>query len=257
MSFDELNLLDFLHSDAPLVLDSSSTLLFRQAIHDETKPAYDVGIPLRAYLAYRDVVKLDETKLQWNRAGSNLSFPNTIKLTRELGRLCGIFFIYGAVGESSRVFIFSDMKDNLMDEFKEIVYKLSSSAKLIPAHELHDSFFVIDDEYVSYLLRDVLCYKRYVYDYRIPGWYFNTNDEFLKGFIDVVSGTEGDVEMCLSNREFIDDFRLLLKKFNIDSTVEFALEGKLESTDTYMERKWILRYELDWTKEKDETTEDK
>ena len=254
MPIDELNLLDCLYSDAPLVLDSSSTLLFRQAIHDETKPAYDVGIPLREYLAYRDVVKLDETKLRWNLAGSNLSFPNTIKLTRELGRLCGIFYTYGAVDESSRVYIFSDMKDNLMDEFKEIVYKLSSSAKLIPVHELHDSFFEIDDAYVRYLLSDVLCHKRYVYEYHIPGWYFNTNNEFLKGFIDVVSGTEGDVELCLFNRDFIEDFRLLLKKFNIDSTVEFALEGKLE---TYIKKKWILRYKLDWTKEKDETTEDK
>ena len=217
-SIDELNLLDFLPQNVC--------------------PSIEDGHRL----------KLRESKLV-------SKFPSiTLKLTKELGRLSGIFYTYGAVNEDSRVFISSDMKDNLMDEFKEIVYKLSSSAKLIPVHELHDSFFEIDDEYVSYLLRDVLCYKRYVYDYHIPGWYFNTNDEFLKGFIEVISGTEGHVEICLIDREFIEDFRLLLKKFNINGIVEITKENKTVSADSYTEKKWLLRYYLDWS---NKTTEDK
>lgn len=210
-SIDELNLLDFLPQNVCHSIEDGHRL------------------------------KLRESKLV-------SKFPSiTLKLTRELGRLSGIFYTYGGVNEDSRVFISSNMKDNLMDEFKEIVYKLSSSAKLIPVHELHDSFFEIDDEYVSYLLRDVLCYKRYVYDYRIPGWYFNTNDEFLKGFIDVISGTEGRVEICLTNREFIEDFRLLLKKFNINGIVEITEENKTVSADSYTEKKWLLKYYLDWS----------
>ena len=179
---------------------------------------------------------------------------HTLKLTRELGRLSGIFYLYGTVRDDGRVCISSLMRDSLMNEFKETIIKLSSNANLISIDESDNDLLKLDDEYVSYILRDVLCYKTSTYECHIPGWYFNTNDEFLKGFIDVISGTEGHVEICLTNREFIEDFRLLLKKFNIDGEITIAEESETVSADTYTEKKWILRYELDWTKE---TTEDK
>lgn len=206
-SIDELNLLDFLPQ--------------------HVCPSIEDGHRL----------KLRESKLV-------SKFPSiTLKLTKELGRLSGIFYTYGAVNEDSRVLISSVMKDNLMDEFKEIVYKLSSSAKLIPVHELHDSFFEIDDEYVSYLLRDVLSYKRYVYDYHIPGWYFNTNDEFLKGFIEVINHTTFPyVDLFSKNREFVEDFRLLLKKFDIDAVVHFLPRIKNSKGEYEEDHCWYLTY---------------
>lgn len=206
-SIDELNLLDFLPQNVCHSIEDGHRL------------------------------KLRESKLV-------SKFPSiTLKLTRDLGRLSGIFYTYGAVNEDSRVFISSDMKDNLMDEFKEIVYKLSSSAKFIPVHELHDSFFEIDDEYVSYLLRDVLCYKRYAYDYHIPGWYFNTNDEFLKGFIDVINHTTLPyVDLFSKNREFVEDFRLLLKKFDIDAVVHHLPRIKNGEGEYVEDHSWYLTY---------------
>lgn len=179
---------------------------------------------------------------------------HTLKLTRELGRLSGIFYLYGTVRDNGNVCISPLMRDSLMNEFKETIIKLSSNANLISIDESDDVLLKLDDEYVSYVLRDVLCYKRSLFDYHIPGWYFNTNDEFLKGFIEVISGTEGHVEICLTNREFIEDFRLLLKKFNINGIVEIAKENKTVSADSYIEKKWLLRYHLDWS---NKTTEDK
>lgn len=179
---------------------------------------------------------------------------HTLKLTRELGRLSGIFYLYGTVRDNGNVCISPLMRDSLMNEFKETIIKLSSNANLISIDESDDVLLKVDDEYVSYVLRDVLCYKKSLFDYHIPGWYFNANDEFLKGFIDIISGTEGHVEICLTNREFIEDFRLLLKKFNIDGIVEITKENKTVSADSYIEKKWLLRYYLDWS---NKTTEDK
>lgn len=172
---------------------------------------------------------------------------HTLKLTRELGRLSGIFYLYGTVRDNGNVCISPLMRDSLMNEFKETIIKLSSNANLISIDESDDVLLKVDDEYVSYVLRDVLCYKRSLFDYHIPGWYFNTNDEFLKGFIGVISGTVGRVEICLTNREFIEDFRLLLKKFNINGIVEIAKENKTVSADSYTKKKWLLRYYLDWS----------
>lgn len=181
----------------------------------------------------------------------------TLKLTRELGCLSGIFYLCGAVDANKDVYISSCMREDLMKEFREIVNKLSPDVKFIPSHQHHDNFFKIDNEYVCYLLRDVLCCKESACDYHIPGWYFNTNDEFLKGFIDVISGVQAHVKLCLFNREFIEDFRLLLKKFNIDSTVDIVPTVSKMVCGTYEEKRWLLRYDLDWSKERDATTEDK
>ena len=179
---------------------------------------------------------------------------HTLKLTRELGRLSGIFYLYGTVRDDGGVCISSLMRDSLMNEFKETIIKLSSNANLISIDESDNDLLKLDDEYVSYVLRDVLCRKTSTCEYHIPGWYFNTNDEFLKGFIDVISGTEGHVEISLTNREFIEDFRLLLKKFNINGIVEIAEESETVSENSYTEKKWLLRYYLDWS---NKTTEDK
>ena len=147
---------------------------------------------------------------------------HTLKLTRELGRLSGIFYLYGSVRDNGNVCISPLMRDSLMNEFKETIIKLSSNANLISIDESDDVFLKVDDEYVSYVLRDVLCYKRSLFDYHIPGWYFNANDEFLKGFIEVINQTTLPyVDLFSKNREFVEDFSLLLKKFDIDAVVHF------------------------------------
>lgn len=191
---------------------------------------YKRDIPLPIYVKYRDIFMqngIDENDLsvKYTRSKNNTIIPLKIKLTSELGWLMGMIYSEGYI---------SDYGINISNKDQRIVDKLNFVIKdIFPnanvgnyENENGVKIVYINGKLISLLCQKYLMHQNNSYDINIQNWMFTANNEFLKGlisgFVDgdgYVSSDDksGYVGMASASKNFIDNMRILLKKFNVDT----------------------------------------
>lgn len=164
--------------------------------HDSKTSMYQRNFFIQEYAAVRDLLKLDESKLELTYYGGRHSIPAVLPVNKALGKFIGYILSEGYIDETGRCIQFANQEKKLLEEFKACAATLFPKINITETEMGKGNSTASSDVIRAFgrilveAFHGILAYKEHSNFIDLPDWYFQANNEFLSGFF--ASEIDGD-----------------------------------------------------------------